>query len=86
MVSFRLKRILSDISYLMRTILCLLALLALSLTFKIDQHTPSALPALSTSTHTLKFSNFSGFGVTKEQIVAFTSYANSASSFYKDDV
>jgi hypothetical protein len=66
----------------MKTVFLILAIAATVLTVTIEQ--PNLIVSSSRQAH--KFNNYSGAGVRQEQITAFTNFANSASSFYKDDV
>ncbi len=67
----------------MRTSICLIALVACAFAVAIER--PDNIQ-LSTSRSALKFGNYTAPGVTADQITAFKNFANSASSFYKDDV
>jgi hypothetical protein len=66
----------------MKIAFLILAIAATVLAVTIEQ--PNLI--ISSSRQARKFNNYSGAGVRQEQITAFTNFANSASSFYKDDV
>lgn len=67
----------------MKALLCILALSVLTLSAFIE---PESKTQLSTSKHALQFNNFTGAGVKSFHLTNFTNFANSASTFYKDDV
>ena len=67
----------------MKTIFLVLAITATVFAVTIEE---KQLVQISTSKSVLRFNNYSGTGLTPAHIGNFTNFANSASSFYKDDL
>ena len=67
----------------MKTIFLVLAITATVFAVTIEE---KQLVQISTSKSVLRFNNYSGAGITPAHIGNFTNFANSASSFYKDDL